>query len=91
MNKSDLIKLLANEKNISLKRADEVVNMVFDVLTSAMATGERVSIRGLGSFIIKDYDPYTGRNPKTGEPISVASKRLPYFRVGKEVKENVLS
>lgn len=91
MNKSDLIKLLARERNISQKRADEVVNVLFDVLTDAMATGERVNIRGLGSFLIKDYDAYIGRNPKTGEPVVVASKKLPYFRVGKDVRENVLS
>lgn len=91
MNKSDLIKLLAQERNISHKQADEVVNVLFDVLTSAMVTGERVNIRGLGSFMTKDYDSYTGRNPKTGEPITVPCKRLPCFRVGKEVRENVLS
>jgi integration host factor subunit beta len=56
-----------------------------------MVTGERVNIRGLGSFMTKDYDSYTGRNPKTGEPITVPCKRLPCFRVGKEVRENVLS
>ena len=90
MNKSDLIKLLAQEKNISHKRADEVVNFLFGVLTDTMATGERINIRGLGSFMIKDYDSYTGRNPKTGESITVPPKRLPYFRAGKEIKENVL-
>jgi len=90
MNKSDLIRLLAQERNISQKRADEIVNVLFDELTSAIATGERVNIRGLGSFMIRDYDSYTGRNPKTGESITVPPKKLPYFKVGKEVKENVL-
>jgi integration host factor subunit beta len=90
MNKSDLIKLLAQKRNISQKMADEVVNYLFDMLTDTMATGERINIRGLGSFMIKDYDSYTGRNPKTGEPVTVRSKRLPYFRAGKEIKENVL-
>ncbi|HEY4745670.1 MAG TPA: HU family DNA-binding protein [Desulfuromonadaceae bacterium] len=90
MNKSDLIKLLAQERNISQKRADEVVNVLFDELTSAIATGERVNIRGLGSFMTRDYDSYTGRNPKTGESITVPPKKLPYFKVGKEVKESVL-
>jgi len=90
MNKSDLIKLLAEKRNISHKRADEVVNFLFDVLTDTMAAGERINIRGLGSFMIKDYDSYTGRNPKTGESITVPPKRLPCFRAGKEIKENVL-
>lgn len=91
MNKSDLINLLAQEKNISHKRADEVVNFLFDMLTSTMAMGERINIRGLGSFMIKNYDSYTGRNPKTGEPVTVPSKRLPCFKVGKELRESVLS
>ena len=91
LNKSDLIKILARQKNITIKQADEVVNFLFDVLTDTLATGERVNIRGLGSFFIKDYESYAGRNPKTGEPVMVAAKKLPYFRVGREVRENILS
>ena len=67
-----------------------MVNIVFNSLTEAMTAGERVEIRGLGSFVIKDYDAYTGRNPKTGEPITVSPKKLPFFKVGKELKERVL-
>ena len=90
MNKSELIEQLSLKKDISNKRAEDVVNIVFNSLTEAMSAGERVEIRGLGSFVIKDYDTYTGRNPKTGEPITVRPKKLPFFKVGKELKERVL-
>jgi integration host factor subunit beta len=90
MNKSELIELLAIKKDISNKRAEEIVNLVFSSMTEALAAGDRIEIRGLGSFMIKDYESYTGRNPKTGQPITVKPKKLPFFKVGKELKERVL-
>ena len=90
MNKSELIEQLAIRKDISNKRAEEIVNLIFNSMTGAMVDGERIEIRGLGSFIIKDYGTYTGRNPKTGEQITVSPKKLPFFKVGKELKERVL-
>ena len=90
MNKSELIEQLANRKDISNKRAEEIVNLIFNAMTDAMVYGERIEIRGLGSFVIKDYGTYTGRNPKTGEQITVSPKKLPFFKVGKELKERVL-
>lgn len=90
MNKSELIEHLSLKKDISNKKAEEVVNIVFNSLAEAMVAGERVEIRGLGSFVIKEYDTYTGRNPKTGELITVRPKKLPFFKVGKELKERVL-
>ena len=90
MNKSELVERLAIEKDISNKRAEEVVNLVFASMTEALAEGDRIEIRGLGSFVIKDYETYTGRNPKTGELITVKPKKLPFFKVGKELKERVL-
>ena len=90
MNRSELIEQLSIKKDISNKRAEDVVNIVFNSLAEAMSAGERVEIRGLGSFVIKEYDTYTGRNPKTGEPITVRPKKLPFFKVGKELKERVL-
>ena len=90
MNKSELIELLAIKKDISNKRAEEIVNLVFASMTEALAAGDRIEIRGLGSFVIKDYESYTGRNPKTGQPITVKPKKLPFFKVGKELKERVL-
>lgn len=90
MNKSELIEQLAAAKDISNKRAEEIVNLVFTYMTEALIEGDRIEIRGLGSFVIKDYGSYTGRNPKTGEPITVRQKKLPFFKVGKELKERVL-
>jgi integration host factor subunit beta len=90
MNKSELVEQLAVQKDISNKRAEEIVNLVFASMTEALAEGDRIEIRGLGSFVIKDYESYTGRNPKTGEPITVQPKKLPFFKVGKELKERVL-
>lgn len=90
MNKSELIEQLSVKKDISNKRAEDVINIIFSSLTEAMVSGERIEIRGLGSFMIKEYDTYTGRNPKTGEPIKVRPKKLPFFKVGKELKERIL-
>jgi integration host factor subunit beta len=90
MNRSELIEHLAIKKDISNRRAEEIVNIIFNSMTEAMVKGERIEIRGLGSFVIKDYDTYTGRNPKTGEPITVRPKKLPFFKVGKELKEMVV-
>jgi len=90
MNKSELVELLAEQKDISNKRAEEVVNLIFSSMTEALAEGDRIEIRGLGSFVIKEYESYTGRNPKTGQAITVKPKKLPFFKVGKELKERVL-
>ena len=89
MNKSELIETLAEKKGISYKKAEEIVNTIFDTMTSAMLAGERIEIRGFGSFVINEYKAYTGRNPKTGEAIAVRPKKLPFFKVGKELKERV--
>ncbi|HDR15670.1 MAG TPA: integration host factor subunit beta [Desulfobacteraceae bacterium] len=89
MNKSQLIEALAKDQNLALKKAEEVVNTVFGNMEEALVKGERVEIRGLGSFKVKSYDGYNGRNPKTGEIIKVTPKRLPFFKVGKELKERV--
>jgi integration host factor subunit beta len=89
MNKSELIEALAKEKDLPLRKAEEVVNTVFGEMENALINEERVEIRGLGSFKVKDYDGYKGRNPKTGEIINVGQKKLPFFKVGKELKERV--
>ena len=90
MNKSELIETFALQRDISHKRAEEVVNMIFNSMSEAMIAGDRIEIRGLGSFVVKEYGSYTGRNPKTGEPIEVQPKKLPFFKVGKELKERIL-
>lgn len=89
MNKSELIEELSLKRGISLKKSEEVVNTLFDSMAEAMVNDERIEIRGFGSFVINEYKPYTGRNPKTGESISVKPKKLPFFKVGKELKERV--
>jgi len=89
MNKSQMIEALAKEEKLPLKKAEEVVNTVFGEIEAALIRGERVEIRGLGSFKVKKYGGYQGRNPKTGEMIKVSSKKLPFFKVGKELKERV--
>ncbi len=89
MNKSQLIESLAKEESLPVRKAEEVVNTVFGEMETALIRGERVEIRGLGSFKVKKYDGYKGRNPKTGEMIKVDSKKLPFFKVGKELRERV--
>jgi len=89
MNKSQLIEALSRVENLPLKKAEEVVNTVFGDMERALIEGERVEIRGLGSFKVKKYDGYKGRNPKSGEIIEVSPKKLPFFKVGKELKERV--
>lgn len=87
MNKSDLVKSLAKEMDLPMRKAEEIVDMVFKTMTDALVAGDRIEIRGFGSFVVKDYKGYTGRNPKTGEKIMVNSKHLPFFKTGKELKE----
>ena len=89
MNKSQLIEAFAKAENLSLKKAEEVVNIIFGEMEEALVRGERVEIRGFGSFKIKGYNGSQGRNPKTGQIINVADKKLPFFKVGKELKERV--
>ncbi len=89
MNKSQLISSLAKAEDMVMTKAEEVVNTVFGEIEKALINSERVEIRGFGSFKVKHYDGYHGRNPKSGEIIEVAPKKLPFFKVGKELKERV--
>ena len=89
MNRSDLINALKDKVALSRKDAGKVVDTFFDALKETLAKGERVEIRGFGSFSVKNYKPYTGRNPKTGEKVKIKPKKLPFFKVGKELKERV--
>ena len=89
MNKLELISALKDNANISKAEAARVVQLFFDSMADAMARGERVEIRGLCSFFVKEYKSYTGRNPKTGEMVLISPKKLPFFKCGKELKERV--
>jgi len=89
MNKSDLINALCSQNVLTRKTAESVVNICFNEMTDALASGERVEIRGLGVLTARKYEAYNGRNPKTGEVIKVKPKKLPFFKCGKELKERV--
>ena len=89
MNKSKFIEALSKSEDLTKTKAQEVVDLVFSEMTNALVAGDRVEIRGLGSFKVKSYDGYRGRNPKTGKPIKVKPKKLPFFKCGKELKKRV--
>ncbi len=89
MNKSELIEALAQDINVPHREAAAITNTVIETMTEALAKGESIEIRGFGSFVIKKYESYEGRNPKTGKKIKVKPKRLPFFKVGKDLREKV--
>jgi len=89
MNKLELIETLRNDAELTKSEAKAVIKAFFGTITNALAKGDRVEIRGLCSFYVKKYKAYAGRNPKTGEPARVKSKKLPFFKCGKELKERV--
>jgi integration host factor subunit beta len=89
MTKANLIDLLSEKSNITRVKAEAVVNTVFDTMVEALMRDNRIEIRGFGSFVNRKYDSYKGRNPRTGEVISVEEKKLPFFKVGKELKEEI--
>ena len=89
MNKSELVEALASSRDLTYKKSEEIVNIIFDTMSDTLSSGGRIEIRGFGSFIVKDYKSYMGRNPKTGEIIHVKPKKLPFFKVGKQLRELV--
>src|SRR5579859_6994824 len=89
MTKSDLIEVVANKLHLPKGKAELIVNCIFDSMEDSLKKGERIEIRGFGSFEIRHYKAYEGRNPRTGDPVGVQPKRLPFFKVGKELKERV--
>ena len=89
MNKLDLIATLRNEADLTKSEAAAVVDLFFNEMANALAEGDRVEIRGLCSFFVKEYDSYKGRNPRTGESVKVAPKKLPFFKCGMELRNRV--
>jgi integration host factor subunit beta len=89
MTKTELIEALSNEAGLTRSKAKEVVKVFFDQISNTLANNDRVEIRGLCSFFVKEYKGYSARNPKTGEPIKVKPKKLPFFKCGKELKDRV--
>ena len=89
MNKLELISILKNQADLSKAEAAKVVDLFFDNMADVLARGDRVEIRGLCSFYVKEYESYVGRNPKTGEKVPIKPKKLPFFKAGKELKDRV--
>ncbi len=89
MVKSELIQKLAERAKISKTLAETVVNLIFKSMVEELSQGKSIEIRGFGSFRVRNYKGYTGRNPRTGEKVEVVSKKLPFFRAGKELRERL--
>ena len=89
MLKSDLIEKLSKELKMNHDIIQLVINTVFDAMTDALVKGENIEIRGFGSFTVRHYPGREGRNPKTGETVTVAPRKKPFFKVGKELKNRV--
>jgi len=89
MKKSDLIRTLSNDLELPLPKSQEIVNKVFDTMAGALASGDRIEIRGFGSFSVRSHKGFIGRNPKTRVATTIAPKRLPFFRTGKDLAEAV--
>jgi integration host factor subunit beta len=89
MTKADLINYISETAGITRVKAETVVNTIFDSMVDALKRNDRIEIRGFGSFVNRQYSAYKGRNPRTGEVINVHDKKLPFFKVGKELKDAV--
>ena len=89
MNKAKLIEKVSERVQIPSKAAKVIVDTIFDSMRESLEKGEGIEIRGFGSFVVRHYGAYKGRNPKTGKTVDVRPKKLPYFKVGKELKEKV--
>lgn len=89
MTKADLIVAIADQLKLPAGRAELIVDQIFDGMVNALKHGEGIEIRGFGSFTIREYKAYEGRNPRTGETVQVKPKRMAFFRVGKELRERV--
>ena len=91
MHKSDLVEALAKETNLPLRKSEEIVNLVFETMSRALIKGARIEVRAFGSFQVREYGSYTGRNPRTGAKITVGKKKLPFFKMGKELRQRANS
>ncbi len=87
--KAELINVVAEKAGITRVKAETVVNTIFDSMVEALLRDDRIEIRGFGSFVNREYKAYKGRHPRTGEVIDVEEKKLPFFKVGKELKDEI--
>lgn len=89
VSQTDLIDRIAEKANLTKRKAETVIDTILGAMFEALLRGERIEIRGFASWYVKHYDGYTGRNPKTNEPVQVKPKKLPFFKAGKELKKQV--
>ena len=89
MTKADLIAVVADRLKFPWARAELLVDQIFGCMTEALQQGEGIEIRGFGSFTVREYKAYEGRNPRTGETIQIAARKTPTFKVGKELRDKV--
>ena len=89
MTKAELVDEVARVVQLTKKQAETIVNIVFDSIVDSLRAGQKIELRGFGSFRLRSRKSRTGRNPKTGEKVQIAAKRVPFFKVGKELRERV--
>lgn len=89
MTKSQLIEAVVAKSGFPRKVVEVAVNCIFDSMVDTLRDGERIEIRGFGNLTVREYKAYVGRNPKTGEPVPVPAKRMPFFKVGKDLRERI--
>ncbi|CAN5464497.1 integration host factor subunit beta [soil metagenome] len=87
MTKADLVESIAKEAEMTKKDAEQLVEIIFDSIVGTLNKGEKIELRGFGSFRVRERNARKGRNPKTGEPVSIPAKRVAYFKPGKDLKE----
>jgi integration host factor subunit beta len=89
MTKAELVERVAEKINLTKKQTETIVNILLNSITEALGRGDKVELRGFGSFRIRERNPREGRNPKTGETVSIPAKKVPFFKAGKELREMV--
>ena len=89
MTKAELVERVAEQINLTKKQTETIVNILLSSITEALSDGDKVELRGFGSFRIRERNPREGRNPKTGDAVHIPAKRVPFFKAGKELREMV--
>ncbi len=89
MTKAELVDNVADRVNLTKKQTEVIVNILFNSITEALSDGDKVELRGFGSFRIRARNPREGRNPKTGDTVHIPAKKVPFFKAGKELREMV--
>jgi len=89
MTKADLVEIVAREAEMTKKDVEQLVEIIFDSIVSTLNNGDKIELRGFGSFRVRERRARKGRNPKTGEPVDIPAKRVAYFKPGKDLKENI--